>query len=160
MGAEQEWFLFFCIDDMPDLEAICKSAQRLNDRLQKSVAADMHEMWSEMSRMSLTMVLSCMLLVFGKLFSRMAVFSWGYATRRPMSKLVTRAEFGKQQVSSCPNWLDNICDIFQSVREGTQALWHFASAAELIVLDQVPAPTTSQVLAVASRHDDKLSSNL
>ena len=40
-----------------------------------------------------------------------------------------------------------------------QALWHFASATGIIVLDQVPGPTASQMLAVASRHVDKLSSN-
>ena len=49
--------------------------------------------------------------------------------------------------------------IFQPVRDATQALWHFASATGTVVLDQVPGPTTNQMIAVASRRVDKLLSN-
>ena len=66
------------IDDMPDLEAICKSAKGLHDRLHAAVTTDI--MWcemSEMSRTSLKMVLACLWLVAGKLFSCMAVCLMG-----------------------------------------------------------------------------------
>jgi hypothetical protein len=112
------------IDEMPDLEAICKSAQRVSDRLQKSVTADMHEMWPQMSRMSLHMLLSCMRLVPGKLCPCMAVVSWGYANRRPMNKLVTCDEFGNSRSLVVPAGSTNAKVIFQPVRCGMEALWH------------------------------------
>ena len=147
------------IDDMPDLEAICKSAKGLHDRLHAAVTTDI--MWcemSEMSRTSLKMVLACLWLVAGKLFPCMAVVSWGYANRRPASKLVTRDDFGNSRSWAVPAGSTKDV-IFQPARDATQAPWHFASATGIIVLGQVPGPTASQMLAVASRHVDTLLSN-
>ena len=105
------------------------------------------------------MVLYCLWLVSGKLFPCMAVVSWGYANRRPINMLVARDEFGNSRSWAVPVGSKQYV-IFQQVRDGMQALWHFASADELVVLDQAPAPTASQMLAVASRHVEKLSSSL
>ena len=55
------------IDGMPDLEAICKSAKGLRDRLHAAVTAT-HDMWREMSWTSMKMVLACLLLIAGKFF--------------------------------------------------------------------------------------------
>ena len=147
------------IDGMPDLEAICKSAKGLHARLHAAVNTD--TMWCEMSetsRTALKMVLACLWLVAGKLFPCMAVLSWGYAYRRPARKLVTRDDFGNSRSWAAPTGSTKDV-IFQPVRDAMQAFWHFASATGIIVLDQVPGPTASQMLAVASRHVDKLSSN-
>ena len=145
---------------MPDLEANCTSAKGLRDRLHAAVTATV-DMWcemSEMSRTSMNMVLACLWLVAGKLFPCMAVVSWGYANRRPARKLVTRDDFGNSRSWAAPTGSTKDV-IFQASSGAVQALWHFASATGIIVLDQVPGPTANQMLAVASRHVDKLSSN-
>ena len=99
-----------------------------------------------------------MWLVAGRFFPCVAIVSWRYANRRPASKLVTRDDFGNSRSRAVP--ISSTTDmIFQPAHDAMQTLWHFASATGFIVLDQVPGPTASQMLAVASSHVDKLSSN-
>ena len=92
----------YVLGDMPNLDAMVKSAEGLYNRLKSQVTDDMKSMWSEMSQKSLKMVLAGSFLISRKFFPCMAAVSWGYANRRPVNKLVTRDEFGNSKSWAVP----------------------------------------------------------
>ena len=72
----------YVLGDMPNLDAMVKSAEGLYNRLKSQVTNDMKSMWSGKSRKAFSMVKAAAYVISQKRFPCIAVVTWGYANRR------------------------------------------------------------------------------